>query len=272
MGGKGRAGRDRRSWNLRSRRISHNPALDRSATEGNCVIAVTATTNPQGAQMFLDSCACGPIEADVYTNLPNKGVVAAYHFLYQTHYRQDVIVYMHDDVEIKAKNWADRVAAEFENPRVAIVGFGGAMGIGVPDIYKIPYGISQLQRVDYYSNQVGWEIHGKREQGSRRVAVVDGFVMAVRVAFLKEVGGWAWIQSVFHCYDTAMCLQALRRGWEVRMVGVPCDHHGGGTSTKAEYIEWLRGRGKTAAQDHQEPHVWQYEHFRDILPVRVSRT
>ena len=218
---------------------------------------------------------------DVYVQQPNIGLVPAYQALYERH-REDagltsaVVLYMHDDVTIPEQDgefWAFKILAEFDNdPHVAIVGFGGAMGIGTDDIYKTPYRIQQLIRQDYYSNQTDWEIHGKRETGSRQVAVVDGFAMAVRTKFLDEIGGWSWMKTNFHCYDTAMCLMAARRGWKVRMVGVACTHHGGGTSITPEYLTFCRERGTTAEREHQEPHRWEYEKFRDVLPLRIGET
>jgi hypothetical protein len=53
------------------------------------------------------------------------------------------------------------------------------------------------------------------------------------------------------------------------MIGIDCEHHGGGTSTRAEYVDWCREHGTTPEREHREPHVWQYNEFRDVLPVRV---
>lgn len=234
------------------------------------MIALTATVHNPPPDRFLIDCGAAEICWDIYDNNPNVGVVQAYHALWEAHKHHEIQVYMHDDVSIHDSNWLERIALELMAPRVAIVGFGGALGIGVPDIYKIPYQIHQLIRTGYASNQTGWDIHGTRETGERRVAVVDGFVMACKGSFLREVGGWDWIQSNFHCYDIAMCLEAYRRGWEVRMVGVDCEHHGGGTSTKAEYIDFCKERGTTVEEDHLAPHRWLYNRYRDLLPLRVK--
>jgi hypothetical protein len=54
------------------------------------------------------------------------------------------------------------------------------------------------------------------------------------------------------------------------MVGASCTHHGGGTSTKPEYAKakWLAGG--TMEEDHQAPHRWLYEEYRDVLPISVE--
>lgn len=200
------------------------------------------------------------------------GVTWAYQRIYEASKGADFIFYVHDDAECLEPYWQSRVEAEFEDPKVAIVGLGGAMGMGIHSLWKTPYEISQLQRVDYYSNQVGWEIHGKRETGSRNVAVVDGFAMAIRTSFLDQIGGWTWFPFAFHCYDTAMCLMAHRHGWKVRMVGVSCDHHGGGNSCSADYVTWCREHGTTPEREHREPHEWlaKQKWVKELLPLRVK--
>lgn len=234
------------------------------------MIVLTASTQNPPPDRFLVACGAAGIPWDCHHNSPNIGVVQAYQKLWEKHCDESALVYMHDDVTIHDANWLERVCLELMAPRVAIVGLGGATGIGLPEIYKTPYRIEQLQRLDYASNQTGWEIHGKQETEERRVAVVDGFLMAIKGKFLREIGGWSWIESNFHCYDTAMCLEAHRRGWEVRMVGVSCEHHGGGTSTKEEYVEFCKERGITVGEDHAAPHRWLYREYRDILPLRVQ--
>jgi hypothetical protein len=53
------------------------------------------------------------------------------------------------------------------------------------------------------------------------------------------------------------------------MVGVPCHHQGGGTSTKPEYLEWCKEHGTTPKDEHLKPHGWMYDRYRDILPLRI---
>ena len=71
-------------------------------------------------------------------------------------------------------------------------------------------------------------------------------------------------------YDVALCLMAHRHGWKVRMVGVNCTHHGGGTSTTADYVQDCKDRGTSVEAEHTEPHVWCYNEFRDVLPLRIK--
>ena len=208
-------------------------------------------------------CIAEPNEHDL-------GPVPQYRTYYASHSCDPFAIFMHNDVTFHEDNWRERVASEFDDPKVAIVGLGGALGIGTSDIYKKPYDIWQLTRQRYFSNQLDWRTHGQLETGSRDVAVVDGFFMAIRGEFLRKIGGWSWFPFEFHGYDTCMCLMAHRHGWKVRMVGIPCVHHGGGASTTPEYKQRCKARGTTMEREHEEPHLWMYNEFRDCLPLRVG--
>jgi GT2 family glycosyltransferase len=234
------------------------------------MIALTATALDTDIGYFLDAVKVSGLDSDIWLNQPvNLGCVPAFHRLWEEHKGEDALLYLHTDLEILDANWAERLAFELMDPTVGVVGFGGAMGMGHPDLYKTRYRLEQLARADYWSNQVGWQVHGRQETGERDVAVLDGFMLAVKGELLKRIGGWSWFPFGFHCYDTSLCLMAHRLGYRVRMVGVRCDHHGGGTSTKPEYVEWLRERGRTVEQDHVEPHLWQMNEFRSELPILV---
>ncbi len=240
------------------------------------MIAVTASVKGAPTKWLKDMEANGfSVEDDTlgwYKNFPdNIGLVGAYQKLYEDQREaHEVIAFSHDDVTIH-EPWAQAIAHEFHmDPKVAIVGLGGAKGIGVADIYKTPYQIQQLQRIEYRSNQTDYEIHGARETGACDVAVVDGFFMAVRTSFLDQIGGWKWFPHRFHMYDVALCLMAHRHGWKVRIVGVNCTHWGGGTSTTADYVQDCRDRGTSVEREHTEPHTWCYNEFRDMLPLRIK--
>lgn len=248
--------------------------VDAAGDCGMKIITVTASIDPDHLAYFQDTCTRGNVTSDFYSNSGfNIGLRDSYQKLYEE-YRstKDIIVFMHDDVEVFTSNWVEAIAKIFhESPETAIVGLGGATGIGVRDIYKTPYHITQLQRTNYASNQRDWQIHGAHETGVRDVAVADGFFMAVRTSFLDEVKGWSWFPHSFHCYDTAMCLQAIRHGWKVQTIGLDCHHHGGGTSTKPEYEKWCKENGTDMAKEHWAPHIWMYDEFRDLLPYEVTK-
>src|SRR6266404_4540884 len=48
---------------------------------------------------------------------------------------EDVIGYLHSDLIIHEQGWDARVLREFDDPRVGVVGFVGATGLGDKNIY-----------------------------------------------------------------------------------------------------------------------------------------
>ena len=233
-----------------------------------CCVTTDPVIHPERLASFVYGNVKDP---DVYVNAPNIGVVPAMQILYERNQDEDILAFVHSDVTVYDSNWNSRVMAEFDDPKVAVVGFGGATGIGVSDIYKTRYEISQLQRIGYASNMRDWEVHGGYEAGSKDVAVCDGFFLAIRRAALKEIGGWSGFTFNFHMYDAYISLALAERGWKTRMVGIECEHHGGGTSTTPSYISWCRENGTTAEREHEEPHRFFYERFRNLLPYRVNQ-
>ncbi len=204
----------------------------------------------------------------------SNGVLAAYEEGYQLAdpATDPIIAYIHDDVSIPPKDWVDRVEAEFDDPTVGLVGFGGATRHGTPDLYKQPYKLTNLARFNYHSNQTDAEVHGARFTGSMDVAVLDGFALIVRRELLDWAGGWPVDSPIkFHCYDYWLCCMARRHGYRIRMVGVACEHHGGRTSTRPEYAEWLmREFGKTDQDVHEESHRYIWDTCKDVLPWEVK--
>src|SRR5690242_15507640 len=117
-------------------------------------------------------------ECQVRTNTSedNLGVTGSLQWLYE-HTTAPVIAFLHSDCEIFEPGWDERVLREFDDPRVGVVGFGGSRGHGDADIYKIPYQLQQLRRIDYLSNTTDAEAHGERFTGSCEVATLDGFAL-----------------------------------------------------------------------------------------------
>lgn len=182
----------------------------------------------------------------------------------------DILALIHDDVVIHEPGWDARVLREFSDPTIGVVGFGGATGLADDDIYRTPYRLQQLARHGYASNVDDAEVHGERFAGEKDVAVLDGFCLIVRRELLDKMGGWPTQHLKFHMYDAALACYAKRFGYRTRLVGVRCHHHGGQTSCRTEYHEWLKREFNTTdAEVHRVAHEWIASEFRDVLPIRV---
>lgn len=199
----------------------------------------------------------------------NLGVVGSYQRMYGScAERDEFLCYLHDDVVCKEPDWDIRVLKEFENPNVALVGFGGAKWHGVRDLYKVPYKLQNLIRGEYLSNVDDAEVHGSRFTGSCSVSVLDGFAIVCRRSFLDRIGDWSWAigHCDFFCYDYGICAMARRCGMDIRVIGVRCHHRGGVTSvTQREAVKERVGQDA-----YDKSHRWFYEEFKDVMPWSVK--
>lgn len=202
----------------------------------------------------------------------NLGVIGSYQLaleeLSKVDEPPDILAYIHDDVSVYEIGWDGRVMKEFWDPEVGVVGFGGAAIHGSTALYKTAYQISQLGRGLYASNVNDAEVHGARFEGVRDVAVLDGFSLIVRRSLLDRCGGWPVDRyPPHHVYDYWMCAMAHRHGFRVRLVGVRCHHHGGGTAVSREYQEWAaKTKWGSDAEMHRQGHKLFYEDFGDVMP------
>src|SRR6516164_3270246 len=205
-------------------------------------------------------------DAVLWLNTPghNDGVVGSYHGLYRGD-TSEILCYLHDDVICREQDWDERVLAEFEDPQVGVVGFGGAKWHGTSDLYKTPYRLDQLRRGDYMSNVDDAEVNGARFTESTEVSVCDGFALVVRRDLLAQCDGWRGLASGcdFFCYDYALCAMARRLGYRIRCVGIRCHHLGGRTSVHLPDSEI------TSQAAYDRSHRWFYETYRDVMPARV---
>ncbi len=175
------------------------------------------------------------------------------------HSNEPILAYIHDDVMIYEKGWDERVLRQFSDPRVGVVGFGGALGHGLPQLYEVPYELRHLARQNFLSNMRTAEVHGGRFTGERDVAILDGFALFVRRPILDKVGGWPLSKPVgYFMYSEWLCCEARRQGYTIRLVGVDCDHLGGKSSG---YIP--------PTDNYEEAHRYFYENNRDVMPWRV---
>lgn len=203
-----------------------------------------------------------------------------------------VIACLHDDVLIRDPWWDRRVLECFEeHPQAGLIGFGGARGLGDPDLYQKPYAPEQLARRDFVSNLDDAEAHGRRGLVPERVACLDGFSLIGRREFfegrhrtqhapyaddanLPPLRPWTVLETLkmrHHFYDGALGCLAARYGWETWFLPIRCQHYGGRTAVgDSQYQSWAQTQ--TAGGDHgfwHEAHTIGYEAFRDVLPLSV---
>lgn len=195
----------------------------------------------------------------------SKGILPAYQEAYAGSEGFDVLAYLHDDLIIHDQDWTARVLKEFEDPLVGLVGFGGALWHGSPDLYKAPYDYHQLGRSEFMSNMDDAENHGARFTGSREVAVLDGFALIVRTELLDHTGGWPVETLGYIGYDYWASAMAHRYGYRIKLVGCAVRHIGGQT-----FVKLGLGRGPEHWAQYLAAHEYIYSEFKDVLPFRVE--
>ncbi len=203
----------------------------------------------------------------------NLGVTPALHKLYEMALREGVsdddwILNIHDDTLIQDPGWDQKVMHWLSDyPKAALFGFGGARGLGDPELYQKPYELVQLARRDFISNMRNADLHGRRVTVPTRVATLDLFSIGAKVGFLKQTSGWNFWPHVHHSMDNALCCEAAKLGGEVWMFPIECDHLGGQTSTKVDFTTTF---GEAEGKIHSDGHVTLYERYRNVLPLWVD--
>ncbi len=189
----------------------------------------------------------------------NTDVISAYQICYKRS-REPILAFLHDDLMIFERGWDSRVLNSFADPGVGVVGLGGSVGHGTPDLYTSPYHLPNLARQHFLSNMRSAEVHGGRFTGERDVAAIDGFAIFVRRSILDKHKGWPLTEPYgYYLYTEWLCCEARRQGFRIRLVGVDCEHLGGKTSTMVQVQD-----------DFQAAHKYLYDHNRDMLPFRVE--
>ena len=200
--------------------------------------------------------------------------------------RADVVVALHDDVEIDQEGWDAEVLSHFANhPRCGLAGFSGALGLGSDDIYQAPYSPMQLARQGFRSNLREAEAHGIRSLQAERVICHDGFSLIGRASWWlygKKGSGksamppWEVMTAahmMHHGQDSLMGLLAHQAGWESWYLPVACHHLGGRTAVaNRRYTDWALTQEVGGDQGYwEQSHQVLYAMGQGILPLRIAR-
>lgn len=186
----------------------------------------------------------------------------------------DYIFFTHTDVEVYEGGWDVKVKRSIiDAGNVGIAGFFGAYGVGTNDIYKIPYSIGQLSRIQPCAGhlcRLDTKFHGHSQFNEewRKVACLDGFSQIIKVDSdirLDESFG------PMDAYDTDLGVQSNNLGLKVICINMDCDHKGGVTNVGEN---WNKVFNKEKWEIHRDAHAPFYEKWkpgnkRITLPFRV---
>lgn len=194
----------------------------------------------------------------------------------------DYIFFPHNDLIMYEVNWNDKLTRVLSGlPQCGVAGFYGAKGIGTHDIYRSPYVMQQLVRVENVSAcwRMDPSVHGFRPVSgeSEQVAVLDGFSLIVRTELLNKIGGFNRSYPPHHMYDAQICMDSYNQGYKNYVISMDAQHLGGRTDVGED---WNKNFGKTKAEIHRDAHPVFYENWHPkhvesgknkiTLPFRVS--
>lgn len=220
-------------------------------------------------------------ENEIIRNDVNVGVVMGMQQIYEQT-TSDYIIIVHNDVEMFEKGWDTKLKRILDEVKPGVAGFFGAKGLGTSELYRVPYQMHQLIRIENVSGAYRMPAgHGHRPPRGEwePVTMMDGFSMIFSRKFLDENGGFDTNLPPHHMYDAHTCLQSLDLGYRNIVISMDCFHHGGMTDV---HERWNEPFGMDKAEIHRLAHYpyfymyWkpgsmQEQHSKKIhLPIYIS--
>jgi len=169
----------------------------------------------------------------------------------------DIVVFCHDDIEIKTKNWAVKLNKHFsKNPEYGIIGIAGTKSLSDTgrwwDDRTAMYG-----RVEHTHEGKSWLSIYSADQANRveETILVDGLFFGVSKNRIKE--NFSKSVEGFHFYDVDFCFRNYLEGVKVGVItNVRVNHMSIGETNQ----EWEQNR------------ILFSEAFADKLPVKIEET
>jgi hypothetical protein len=162
--------------------------------------------------------------------------------------RIESVVLVHEDTEIRDRSFEGKLRWALSDPRVAIVGTIGAVGVQGIDWWVHHYGVGStvLEPIDaeiLYETPLleGSEVSGMGASG--KVDMVDGYLLACsRWAIRSLRFDEDTLGPGFHGYDADICFQARELGRDVLAVEMDVAHHRNSVSPGDYRDDWLRAQ------------------------------
>lgn len=164
----------------------------------------------------------------------------------------DILVFIHEDILFRTKNWGLIVRNILSKEKTGIVGVIGGHIIDETSLSWTTCGYYSGQVVQIDNQQPIHYDHSKQGLGTEVVAV-DGMFIAIRKElFDKRILFWdKKTYTGFHFYDLDICMQAKLANYKIKIVPILLEHHSKGAFNQSFY--------ESCKQFHQK---WDY-----YLPV-----
>lgn len=169
----------------------------------------------------------------------SKGLSELYNSVLSEHKEEDIVVFMHDDVEIHDQFFAEKLKKAHQY--FDIVGLAGATQQtyhkGRNHLWHISTDAKDLRGfVSHYFPQGYYNssFFGKTPEG---VSVIDGLFMSIKVSSLKDNFDLFDEDFTFHHYDLAMGRKAMIKGLKLGVWPIFVIHHGLGEFNTPEWYD-----------------------------------
>ncbi len=180
------------------------------------IVYSTRKFNPQFERHLRESCGYPTVEILSYVNDGQHGLSLIYNQALKTA-THDLIVFVHDDVLFKTRDWGSRLQTHFEQSEFGILGVAGTSRLADTGIWWQMTGFT-LGRVWHQPATEGWMSAYSADFGDQRLSavVVDGLLIAVKrsrlhAEFHEGLTG-------FHFYDMDFCLSNYWAGVKIGVI------------------------------------------------------
>lgn len=128
----------------------------------------------------------------------------------------DILCFMHDDILFRTNGWGRKIAAQFEESSIGVLGFGGAHFLPTVPMYwsELPY-ISEFCLHNDRGSIIECKCEDYFNDNLADVVAVDGFCMFISKSLFEQVQFDSSYYSGFHAYDMDICMQVLHAGYRV---------------------------------------------------------
>jgi glycosyltransferase involved in cell wall biosynthesis len=177
------------------------------------IVYCTREHKPQHIEHLKKTCGLPKAEVIEYIN-NGEGLTKVYNkFLTETKY--DIVVFCHDDIEIKTNNWGDKLIKHYKrNPEFGILGVAGSKEMPTSGKWW-EHGRKMYGQVYHTHEGKTWLSAYSKHIGNLidETVIVDGVFLSVNKTRLKENFGEDF--EGFHFYDIDFCFKNHINGVKV---------------------------------------------------------
>lgn len=176
----------------------------------------------------------------------SKGICEVYNFgIKQAKY--DLLCFMHEDIEIKTKEWGQKVVSYFnQDKKLGVLGIAGSAYKG---LVPSGWGVEGTKGMEFYNYVQAFKyseklsIHAYSNTGNvliQPVVVVDGVWFVTTRIIASEVKFDDKLFKGFHCYDLDFCLNVGKNHTIAVAFDILLEHFSEGGYNPAWFYETLK--------------------------------